>query len=107
MNLINDLATITTIPATTLKKLAKKEELCILHAISENEFEGIMDTSIDIGFGTIFIRHDGDELKYGFIPSKSFEEDLKETITTGVSPLITEVETALKNKVMNTYKDLF
>lgn len=107
MSLVTDLSTITTIPVSTLEKLYDKQQLCILHKVSENEKRGEPITYVDIGPGTLYIKHENDELRYKFIPSKSFEKDLKEVILSGQSPLITKAEEALKDKITNTYKDLF
>ena len=107
MSLITDLSTITTIPVSTLEKLHDKQQLCILHKVSENEKKGEPITYVDIGYGTLYIKHENDELRYKFIPSKSFEKDLKEVILSGQSPLISKAEEALKDKITNTYKDLF
>ena len=107
MSLITDLSTITTIPVSTLEKLHDKQQLCILHKVSENEKRGEPITYVDIGYGTLYIKHENDELRYKFIPSKSFEKDLKEVILSCQSPLISKAEEALKDKITNTYKDLF
>ena len=107
MSLITDLSTITTIPVSTLEKLHDKQQLCILHKVSENEKKGEPITYVDIGYGTLYIKHENDELRYKFIPSKSFEKDLKEVILSGQSTLISKAEEALKDKITNTYKDLF
>ena len=107
MSLVADLSTITTIPLSTLEKLFSKQQLCILHKVSENEKRGEPITYVDIGPGTLYIKHENNELRYKFIPSKNFEKDLKEVVLSGQSPLITKVEEALKDKITNTYKDLF
>ena len=90
-----------------MEKLHDKQQLCILHKGSENEKRGEPITYVDIGYGTLYIKHENDELRYKFIPSKSFEKDLKEVILSGQSPLISKAEEALKDKITNTYKDLF
>ena len=107
MGLVNDVATITTIPVSTLEKLVEKGRACILHKLLENEKAGENITVIDIGIGNLYIQHNFDEVKYKFIPSKQFENSVKATITTGESPLVYMVEEALKDKISNAYKDLF
>ena len=107
MGFINDLSVLTTVPVSNLKNLAEKEKLCICHKVFENELKGEPITHIDLEFGALYIMHEGDELKYKFIPSKALESDLKTTITTGKSPLIGKVEDTLKEKILNAYKDLF
>ncbi len=107
MSLISDLSTLTTIPVSTLEKLENKKQLCILHKVAENERKSEPITYADVGIGTVYIKHENDEIRYKFIPSKNFEKSLKTTIETGESPLITTVETALSDKIMNIYKDLF
>lgn len=107
MSLISDMATITTIPVSTLEKLSNKCQACILHKLVESEKTGENITSIDIGIGTLYIQHNFDEIKYKFIPSRSFENNVKNTINTGESPLVYMVEEALREKITNAYKDLF
>ena len=107
MSLVSDMSVITTIPLSTLNKLVDKEQLCILHKIVESELKGDPITAIELGFGTLYIKHDDDEIKYKFIPSKQFENNVKTVITTGESPLIATVEEALKDKILSVYKDLF
>jgi len=107
MSLANDMSTLTTIPVSILNRLFEKEELCILHKFFENEKNGEPVTYMDLGFGTVYIKHEGEELKYKFTPSKSFEKSLINIVNTKESPLITTIEDSLKERIINTYKDLF
>lgn len=107
MSLITDLSAITTIPISNLEKLKKKEELCILHKVFENEIRGEEVTYMDLGYGTLYIRHLDNELRYKFVPSKSFETNLKKTIKTQKSPLIEQAEQSINEKIFTIYKELF
>lgn len=106
VNITEDISKLTTIPDATLTKLFNIETYCIGHAVQETKLlEGEL-TSINIGIGTLHIKHSGDEIKYKFIPSTKLENAITETVKTGKSPLVLKVEDALRDRIMNVYKDL-
>lgn len=107
MNLIDDLSTLTTIPPATLRKLADKSIASIAYGVQENMLNCNNITSIDIGIGTLNILADDTQIMYKFIPSKQLEKAITNTVLDGKSPLIHELETTLRDKVVNVYKDLF
>ena len=106
VNIIKDISTLTTIPYATLVKLVDIAELCICHAVEESKLRNGDLTSINIGVGTLNIKTSDDEIKYKFIPSSKLEENVKQTVINNKSQLITNVETKIKDKVMNVYKEL-
>jgi len=107
MNLIEDLATLTTIPPATLRKLADKSVASIAYDVQENMLNCNNITSIDIGIGTLNILADDTQILYKFIPSKQLEKAVTDTVLDGKSPLTRQLESALREKVVNVYKDLF
>jgi len=107
MNLASDISTLTTIPVSAINRLFDKEEMCICHKVFENIQQNETITCADVGIGTLYIQHIDNEIKYKFIPSKSFEANLRDTIVENKDILTLEVEQTLKERITNTYKDLF
>lgn len=105
MNLIKELSILTTIPEGSLSKLLNKTELCLCDNIYE-QYQSSNLISVDIGIGELSIGVIDDVIKYKFIPSIQFNNSVKETLK-GTSPLKQEIDNKLKNKICNTYKDLF
>lgn len=104
--LIEDISTITTISQGTLLNLNDKAISCICHSVYESVQEKESLTKIDIGIGILYIKCEGSDIKYKFIPSKKLEESVASTITSKKSPLVYQVETSLKERVESTYKNL-
>lgn len=104
--LIEDLSTVTTISEGTLNNLNEKALLCICHSVFENIREKESLTKIDIGVGILYINCEGDNVKYKFIPSKKLEESVATTVLTKKSPLVSTVETVLRDRLDATYKNL-
>lgn len=104
--LVEDLATLTTISQNALVNLNEKSLACICHCVCENILEGNSLTEIDIGIGVLYIKCEEDKIKYKFIPSKKLEENVAFTVKNKTSPVLFEVESALKARIESTYKDL-
>lgn len=104
--LIEDLSTITTISEGTLLSLNDKVISCICHSVFESVQEKESLTKMDIGIGILYIKCEGSDIKYKFIPSKKLEESVASTVISNKSPLVYQVETSLKERVETTYKNL-
>lgn len=104
--LIDDISTLTTISKNALVNLNDKAQSCICHCVCESLIEGNSLTEIDIGIGTLYIKFEGEEIKYKFIPSKKLEESVALTAQYKSSPLVYEVDVALKERIESTYKNL-
>lgn len=104
--LIEDLATLTTISQNALVNLNEKANSCICHSVCESMLEGKPLTEIDLGIGILYIKCEEDQIKYKFIPSKKLEESVAFTVKHKTSPILFEVETALKDRIESTYKNL-
>ena len=102
---LEDLNVLTTIPLTALQALKDKGIDCIAHSVLENVLSKNPLTELDIGIGILYIKLEDDSIKYRFIPSKKLEDTVASTILTKQSPVISRVETALKEKVESTYKN--
>lgn len=104
--LITDISTITNISTFALEELIEKCRLCICHNVYEDILSNDNPTAIDIGIGVLYIKREESEIKYKFIPSKKLEEEVAFTIQHNVSPLVLEVDTTMKDRIENTYKQL-
>lgn len=104
---LKDLQTITTIPYKTLKDLFDKFQWVLCDEIETSHNKGEEFASIDIGIGEIDVCVDNDELKFRFIPSSKFEDNIKETIKSSKNPLVLNIEESLVKRIINTYKDFF
>lgn len=105
--LLEDLKTLTTIPKSALEQLVDKSECIICHSVFESASTNESLTEIDLGIGYLNILNNGDCIKYKFIPSPRLEKRIVDTTKSNVSPLTTEVESALRNKILDVYKNLF
>ena len=106
-NMLDDLATLTTIHRSSFDKLVDRSQCVICHDVEEAELCGENTVNINIGIGTLTIRVEEDTIKYRFTPSQSLNANIKNTIVTGKSPLTAQAETLLKDRICNAYKDLF
>lgn len=104
--LTNDLCAITSISKLALDNLVDKSITCICHSVQENILSKDPLTCIDIGIGTLYIKFEGNEVKYKLIPSKKLEESVSFTLLNKQSPLVYSLETALKDRIENAYKEL-
>jgi hypothetical protein len=106
VDLVSDIATLTTLPDKTLRRLCDKSMECICHNVLETLQNDELETNIDISIGNIKIIVENDEIHYRFIPSSKLEDMLIETLNTRNDPLITDIEESLTVRILNAYKDL-
>ena len=105
-NIVEDLSTLTTISQTTLNKLVKQTDYIICDGVHESILKNENITTVDIGIGTLLIKVGEEEIKYKFIPSNTLENTLIWTIDNHESPLVSKIESTLKDRVFNVYKEL-
>ncbi len=105
-NIIEGLSVLTSINAKVFNKLSDLAIYCITDEVNDSNLSDVKLTSIDIGIGILNIFEDGDKVKYGFVPSAKLEEGVKNTIIRKENALEVVVESTLKNKLVNTYKEL-
>lgn len=105
-SLIEDLATITTIPVASLQKLTTKAQYCICNDMVENKLKNENLTEINIGIGTLQINVADNKMQYRFIPNDKFEKALKESWIDGKCTLKDELDRSLIFKILNTYKTI-
>ena len=108
-NLLNDLTQLTQIPIETLLNMKRVAEKDIAHIFYENYvLYDKEEITIDIGIGNLILRINKNEeyITYEFVPFKSLENLLLNSIEDKESPLINSVESTLSQKVMSLYKEL-
>lgn len=106
INIINDVATLTTIPEKTLAKLVKKASYCICEAVIEDKLQGNDITEVFIGIGTLYIKCKDGVAKYHFEPSDAFNKSIMQASMSNVNPLDAMLTDALHKKFDDVYKDL-
>ena len=106
-DLLDDISSLTTIQKISLDRLAIQANKCICHDIQEAIVDKSSGVCINIGIGNLFIDMRSDEIKYRFEPSSKLENCIVDTVLTGKSPIIDDIEKSLINKVNTVYKELF
>lgn len=107
MNNINeDISILTTIPKYALDRISLLSKYCVCHYLEDTKLKKEEVTSIDIGLGELLIKEEQDTIRYKFIPARSLEKAIIETLKTGESPLINEAENIFIDRIIHTYKDL-
>lgn len=106
INLIDDVATLTTIPIESLTKLNTKVIYCINEAVEEMLLSKEDSVDIDLGIGKLEIYIKDDELKYYFEPSDKLNTSVINTVKNKQNTLTNRLDALLVDRVTHTYKDL-
>lgn len=106
VDLVKDMSTLTTLSEKTINKFFKKISFCIAEAVHEAKIKGEELTEINIGFGTLYIKNDPDNVKYKFIPSNELDDGVKNTLKYDRNILEDVLNEALAKKFAEVYKDL-
>lgn len=106
-NLLEDLATLSTVSITNLTALSSMSEAIVCHGLLESIKDCEEFAEIDIGIGTLCVKNSSDGVKYKFVPSDHLSSVVDSTVRTKKSPLSLRVDEVLGKRIMNTYKDLF
>ena len=106
MNIVDNISKLTGIPLKYIDKIFQLEQDYICYNIQQSFCNKQNNVDIDIGIGTLSIMVEEDNILYKFIPSISLENDVKKTILTNEAPIIKKLESNIKEKVLNAYKDL-
>lgn len=105
-SLIDDISLLTDVSENTLNKFLPVVISSIGHAVHEATCSKQDTTEIDIGFGELHIKIEHDTVKYRFIPSKTLEKTVINTLLTKESPIVTKINNSLQEKIDRTYKEL-
>jgi hypothetical protein len=104
--IVDDVSTLTSISKLALENLVEKCNICICHDVFEEVSVGNDLIDIDIGIGMLYIKLEDGMIKYKFIPSKKLEESVQKTVSNKESPLVGILDTTLKDRIENAYKNL-
>lgn len=107
IDIIDDVAKITTIPKNTLLQLNKKVEQCVASATYTSAINLNDSLELDIGIGTLIISWSDNDIKYKFCPSSSLELSVTDSIVNHKCDLIEAMEKSLTKKITTVYKELF
>ena len=105
-DILKDIHSLTQIKEVVLKSISSIIEDSVCHYILESIYLEEDVIEIDFGFGILSINASSDELEYKFVPSKRLEKKLLKAINTNTSPLVSNIEKKLNQKIINTYKEL-
>lgn len=106
ISIAQDISALTGIPKLTLEKLADKAAICISDSVLEALNNKEPQTEIDIGIGNLYIKLESNAVKYKFIPNKHLDQLICQTLITRESPIINQLDKALKERIEATYKEL-
>lgn len=103
---IENVSKLTTIPEKNLTRLQDIYALVVCDAVEDSLLAGDTVANVDIGFGTLGVKFEDNELRFRFKPSAKFEEELIDTLVNKRNSLTHEIEKSLVSKIVQTYKDL-
>lgn len=106
VDILDNISTLTSVNRKALNKLSDVTSYCIVDAVHETNLKFDKITEVDIGIGIIKIKIDGDNVKFAFIPSAKLEEGIINSILNRENVLDIALENNLKDKLVNTYKEL-
>ena len=104
--LIEDVSKLTTIPEKSIDKLMQKFIYCICEQIQEDILENKEISELDLGIGILYIKYEGDSIRYKFIPSQVLEKAVYNTVVKKLNLMETALNEALAKKFIDVYKDL-
>ena len=100
-----DLASLTTIPRELIDKLIAIAEFNICHGVFEGITEKKNPVELDIGIGILYIKYEGNDVKYKFIPSQRLEEEVNEVLISRRSPIMSKSTKQLSSRIQAAYKE--
>lgn len=107
IDIINDMAKLTSLPKRAILSVIEKGVYCICEAVQETSVIKEDITCLDIGFGKLYIKNNNNEsLMYKFVPSEFLELELKEALQNKKTILKDELEESLFEKLSAVYKEL-
>ena len=105
MRIENDLSATTSIPISSIQKLLDRYQDILCYYLQSQLNTSNEYYELDIYIGTLLLKVVDNNLIYKFIPSTRFEKELVETLTTKESPLVTKLEQAVTDRIMDAYKE--
>lgn len=101
------ISTLTTINQKNLDKISELQSEVLVDGVQNALLEGMHEVEYDFGYGVLRISVSEEGAKFRFVPSAKLEEGIRSVAKGEKGPLELRFETALKERVENTYKDLF
>lgn len=102
-NVVNDLSSLTRVPAKILNTLVEKTNMCIGSAIHDGLQEKEEAIVINIGIGNLSVNLVTMDCK--FVPSKELKATIKTSLTSKIDPVEFEIEDALVHKLLTIYEE--
>lgn len=102
----DDISTLTTIPKTAIDDLFDLESIAISHCLYEALCNGESTAEVDIGFGTLYIYVNSDDIKMKLEPNKKMTELLLMCSKRDIDPLTLRIDNSLKERLNKVYKEL-
>lgn len=106
-DLIKDVATLTTLGAPIMNKVAYTERFCICDYIQDAIMKDEDLVEISTGYGTLSILILEDEIKYSFKPSRKLEKEILQVVEESESPIYNHLSDRLLKRLESAYKDIF
>ena len=106
-NLNSKIAILSTIQQKNLDKLSELGSLVFVDMVRDAIEDGNTELKVDIGLGIVTVNFEGEKLRFRFSPSAKLKERIASIKNTDKSEIETLLEKSLKEKIENTYKDLF
>lgn len=107
MKLSEELTELTCVAERNYDRIFDLIKSIISHEIAESLINKDDYATIDLGFGTLYVKNVDNEPKYKFIPYDDLDNIVRKTYRTGKSRLVNKVDETISSRIMNTYKDLF
>ena len=105
-NLIKDISALSNMPEDMLFKLQTLIEFNIQQCVFESIIEKNNLVEIDIGIGILYIKYEGESVKYKFIPSDKLEQEVNQVINSRKSPIMTMSTKQMVSRLQAAYKEL-
>ena len=107
-DLTKKLSLLTTVDQQYIKKLFDKIPWIICDGLScEMVSSENPSVTLSLGYGNLIISVIDDQIKYKFVPTKEFEDQVVDTVCNGFNSLAINLEKSLASKLTTIYKDLF
>lgn len=105
-SIVGTMSALTAINKKTLNKLFGVMEYCVADSFYESMLGGSDVASIDVGIGTLLIKHSDSEIRYKFIPSQKLSDMVSSAVSDKANPLEKAAEERLVARMTDIYKDL-
>ena len=106
MEIIKDLADLTSVSEKIFEKLSNNIMFLILQNLEETINKNEKICEFDLTLGKLLISLEDDELKFKFIPSKKLEKEIIKTIEEGQNSMEKILISNMISTLEKTYKEL-